>query len=228
VTNIRVRADAPTATWSAERSRSAHRLAQAAETQAARLLKGEALVIFDERSNRSGLVLLADRVTPTAVAFCVRHTSGYIGVTLETSRADELGLPLIGDPGSPLGYAVSVDAAQGVTTGISARDRAVTVRTLAASGSGSADLCRPGHVVPIRVPEGRGRGHPLALAGHRLAMAVAGVARVMVAELTGISDPLGPATADDSVWFAAQYDLELCVVPDRSREFFDSWPSLAG
>jgi 3,4-dihydroxy 2-butanone 4-phosphate synthase/GTP cyclohydrolase II len=91
------------------------------------------------------------------MAWTIRHSSGYICAPMSESRADRLGLPLmVADNRDPrlTAYTVTVDAAQGVTTGISAADRAHTIRTLAQEGSVPSDFNRPGHVVPLRARNG--------------------------------------------------------------------------
>ncbi|ANY09455.1 3,4-dihydroxy-2-butanone-4-phosphate synthase [Pseudonocardia sp. HH130630-07] len=102
-------------------------------------------------------VLPAALAGPAGVAWMVRHTSGLLRVPMEPDRADVLGLPpmLWHDTGPHgTGFTVSVDAATGVGTGISARDRARTARVLADPESVAADLTRPGHVLPLRARPG--------------------------------------------------------------------------
>jgi 3,4-dihydroxy 2-butanone 4-phosphate synthase/GTP cyclohydrolase II len=116
------------------------------------------LVTDDEdRENEGDVILAAARATTAWMAWTIRHTSGYICAPMSESRADRLGLPLmVTDNRDPrrTAYTVTVDAAEGVTTGISAADRAHTIRTLAQEGSTAADFTRPGHVVPLRARQG--------------------------------------------------------------------------
>jgi len=116
------------------------------------------LVVDDEdRENEGDVILAAATVTTEWMAWTIRHTSGYICVPMPEVRADRLGLPLmVADNRDPLrtAYTVTVDAAAGVTTGISAADRAHTIRLLAQEGSTASDFRRPGHVVPLRAKEG--------------------------------------------------------------------------
>jgi 3,4-dihydroxy 2-butanone 4-phosphate synthase / GTP cyclohydrolase II len=116
------------------------------------------LVTDDEdRENEGDVILAAATATTTWMAWTIRHTSGYICAPMSESRADRLGLPLmVEDNRDPrrTAYTVTVDAAEGVTTGISAADRAHTVRTLARPGSTPSDFTRPGHVVPLRARQG--------------------------------------------------------------------------
>ena len=116
------------------------------------------LVTDDEdRENEGDVVLAAETLTEEWMAWTIRHTSGYICAPMPEDTADRLRLPLmVADNRDPLrtAYTVTVDAAAGVTTGISAADRTHTVRTLAAADSTPDSLIRPGHVVPLRAREG--------------------------------------------------------------------------
>jgi 3,4-dihydroxy 2-butanone 4-phosphate synthase / GTP cyclohydrolase II len=116
------------------------------------------LVTDDEgRENEGDVILAAATATTAWMAWTIRHTSGYICAPMSESRADRLGLPLmVEDNRDPrrTAYTVTVDAAEGVTTGISAADRAHTIRTLARPGSTPSDFTRPGHVVPLRARQG--------------------------------------------------------------------------
>jgi 3,4-dihydroxy 2-butanone 4-phosphate synthase/GTP cyclohydrolase II len=116
------------------------------------------LVADDEdRENEGDVIMAAETVSTEWMAWTIRHSSGYICAPMSESRADRLGLPLmVADNRDPrlTAYTVTVDAAQGVTTGISAADRAHTIRTLAQEGSVPSDFNRPGHVVPLRARNG--------------------------------------------------------------------------
>ena len=116
------------------------------------------LVTDDEDRENEGDVILAGATATTEwMAWTIRHTSGYICVPMSEARADHLGLPLmVADNQDPrhTAYTVTVDAAQGVSTGISAADRAHTIRLLAQEDSTPSDFNRPGHVVPLRARHG--------------------------------------------------------------------------
>ncbi|WP_374928229.1 3,4-dihydroxy-2-butanone-4-phosphate synthase [Kytococcus sedentarius] len=116
------------------------------------------LVLDDEdRENEGDVVLAAQTLTPEWMAWTIRHSSGYVCAPMTAARADALDLPLmVRDNADPFrtAYTVTVDAAQGVTTGISAADRTHTLHTLADAGSLATDLIRPGHVVPLRARDG--------------------------------------------------------------------------
>jgi len=116
------------------------------------------LVTDDEdRENEGDVILAAATATTQWMAWMIRHTSGYICAPMSESRAERLGLPLmVAENRDPrrTAYTVTVDAAEGVTTGISAADRAHTVRLLAQEGANPLDFNRPGHVVPLRARQG--------------------------------------------------------------------------
>jgi len=116
------------------------------------------LVVDDEdRENEGDVILAAETVTTQWMAWTIRHTSGYICAPMTESRAVRLGLPpMVADNQDPrrTAYTVTVDAAAGVSTGISAADRAHTIRLLAQDGSTASDFNRPGHVVPLRARQG--------------------------------------------------------------------------
>ncbi len=128
---------------------------------------GRMAVVVDDadREDEGDLVMAASAVTPEAMAFLVRHTSGVVCVPMPGADLDRLALPPmteVNEDRKQTAYAVSVDARDGVTTGISASDRARTGRLLAAASTTAADLARPGHVFPLRAVEGgvlRRAGH---------------------------------------------------------------------
>jgi len=116
------------------------------------------LVLDDEdRENEGDVILSAATLTNQWMAWTIRHTSGYICAPMPEGSADRLGLPpMVANNQDPRGtaYTVTVDAAEGVTTGISAADRAHTIRLLAQEDSTASDFNRPGHVVPLRARPG--------------------------------------------------------------------------
>lgn len=137
------------------------------EDAAAALQAGVPVLVADdaERENEVDVVLAGETLTDEWMAWTVRHTSGYVCAPMPTARADELELPLmVQHNADPLrtAYTVTVDARHGVTTGISAADRATTVRVLASGSTVAGDLIRPGHVLPLRAVAGgvlARRGH---------------------------------------------------------------------
>src|SRR4051794_19469229 len=131
------------------------------------IASGKAVIVVDDedRENEGDLIFAAEHATPELVAFMVRYTSGYICVPLIESEADRLELPpmyRVNQDRRGTAYTVTVDAREGVSTGISAADRAYTIRLLSSAETASIDLSRPGHVVPLRARTGgvlRRAGH---------------------------------------------------------------------
>ena len=131
------------------------------------LRAGSMVIVVDDedRENEGDLIMAAEMATPQSIAFMIRHCSGIICVPLEAARLQELNLPLMAPGDSdPMGtaFTISVDARRGTTTGISAADRAQTVRTLIDPGTRPEDLARPGHMFPLRYTPGgvlRRAGH---------------------------------------------------------------------
>ncbi|MDQ1716911.1 MAG: 3,4-dihydroxy 2-butanone 4-phosphate synthase / cyclohydrolase [Pseudonocardiales bacterium] len=190
------------------------------EKAIADIAAGKAVVVIDDedRENEGDLIFAAELATPELVAFMVRYTSGYICVPMSEAEADRLDLPpmfRVNQDRRGTAYAVTVDAREGVTTGISATDRARTIRLLADPSTSSADLARPGHIVPLRAKDGgvlRRPGHTEAavdlatLAG----LAPAGVLCEVVSE----KDPSGMARADELRVFADEHGLTLISIAD--------------
>lgn len=155
------------------------------------------------------LAFAAEKATSSVMAFLVRHTSGLVAVALPEPDCDRLGLgPMAGADSRDTPYTVTVDARDGVGTGISAADRAHTARLLAAAGTSAADLSRPGHVMGLRTHERGvlGRAAPAEavvdlarLAGLRPAGVVAGI--------VSPRDPRRMAQQDELVEFAQAHGL---------------------
>jgi 3,4-dihydroxy 2-butanone 4-phosphate synthase / GTP cyclohydrolase II len=132
------------------------------------LKAGKAVVVIDDedRENEGDLIFAAEMATPELVSFMVRYTSGYICVALTETECDRLDLPPMHHTNTDnfrTAFTVTVDAKEGVTTGISASDRAHTIRLLADPAAVAGDLVRPGHVLPLRAREGGVLRRP----GHR-------------------------------------------------------------
>src|SRR4051812_12254448 len=129
------------------------------ERAIAEIKSGKAVVVIDDedRENEGDLIFAAELATPELIAFMVRYTSGYICVPLIEGDADRLELPPMYHTNQDrrgTAYTVTVDAREGVTTGISAADRAHTIQLLADPSSSAIDFTRPGHVVPLRAKDG--------------------------------------------------------------------------
>jgi len=190
------------------------------ERAIADIADGKPVVVVDDedRENEGDLIFAAEKATPELVAFMVRYTSGYICVPLTEYDADRLNLPPMFYANQDVrgtAYTVTVDAKEGVTTGISAADRSHTIRLLADRTASADDFNRPGHVVPLRAKEGgvlRRPGHTEAsvdlarLAGLR----PAGV----LCEIVSQKDEGDMARYDELRVFAEEHDLALITIAD--------------
>lgn len=120
--------------------------------------EGRVIIIVDdeERENEGDFVCAAEYITPDIVNFMVTHGKGMICIALNSKRLDDLGLPLMVDKNSALHgtqFTVTVDAIEGTTTGISAADRAMTIKKLTDPNSKASDFARPGHIFPLKAFE---------------------------------------------------------------------------
>ena len=121
--------------------------------------QGEIVVVVDDedRENEGDLIMAAEAATPEKIAFFLHHTSGFICVPITSERATELDLPSMvatNTESMRTAFLVSVDAAHGTTTGISAHDRATTILTMVDPATRPADLARPGHILPLEARDG--------------------------------------------------------------------------
>jgi 3,4-dihydroxy 2-butanone 4-phosphate synthase/GTP cyclohydrolase II len=188
------------------------------ERAIADIAAGRPVIVVDDedRENEGDLIFAAEKATPELVAFMVRYTSGYICAPITEEEADRLDLPPMYHTNQDrrgTAYAVAVDASEGVSTGISAADRARTLRLLAGADTRPTDLSRPGHVVPLRAKAGgvlRRPGHTEAaidlavLAGLR----PAGVLCEMV------NDDGTMQRRPDLEKFAIEHDLVVITIAD--------------
>ncbi len=151
----------------------------------AAISRGELVIMVDDedRENEGDLIMAAQFATPEKIAFIVRHTSGVIVAPLTGERCDDLRLPLMVDNNTEshrTAFTISVDLLEGTTTGISAADRAATLRALADPKTAHAAFARPGHIFPLRARE----GGVLKRAGHTEASV--DLARLAGCEPTGV------------------------------------------
>src|SRR5712671_3932470 len=181
---------------------------------------GRAVVVVDDadRENEGDIIFAASKATPALLAFTIRHTSGVICVPMLGEELDRLQLPLMTTDNNErmrTAFTVSVDARDGVTTGISAADRARTVRVLVDSATEPYELVRPGHIFPLRYAEGgvlRRPGHTEAavdlarLAGLR----PAGV----LCEIVSQQDEGDMARLEELRTFADENGLALVAIAD--------------
>lgn len=179
---------------------------------------GKMVIVTDdaERENEGDLVMAAGKVTPEAVNFMAKNGRGLICVPLAAARARQLGLQRMVAHNRELhrtDFTVSVDAAKGVTTGISARDRAKTIRTLAGTKTGPADLTEPGHVFPLQARE----GGVLQRAGHT--EAAVDLVRLSGLDATGViceilNEDGSMARLNDLQKFRRKHKLKMCSIRD--------------
>jgi 3,4-dihydroxy 2-butanone 4-phosphate synthase/GTP cyclohydrolase II len=180
--------------------------------------EGRIVIVVDDedRENEGDLIMAAEKVTPEAIAFIVRHSSGVICVPLVGERLDELHIPLMVAANTDhqrTAFTVSVDARRGVTTGISAADRATTIKTMIDARTRPEDLSRPGHIFPLRYRD----GGVLERAGHT-------EASVDLARLAGlypagvlcetVNDDGTMARLPDLVRFAEIHGLKIISIAD--------------
>jgi 3,4-dihydroxy 2-butanone 4-phosphate synthase / GTP cyclohydrolase II len=191
------------------------------ERAIADIAAGKAVVVVDDvdRENEGDLVFAAAKATPELMAFTIRHSSGVICVPMPAEMLDRLEIPLMTPHNRDrmrTAYTISVDARDGVTTGISAGDRAHTARVLADSATEPWELTRPGHVFPLRYR----RGGVLVRRGHT-------EAAVDLARLAGLT-PAGvlvEVVNDDGTMkrspqlreFADEHGLAMISIDDLVR-----------
>jgi 3,4-dihydroxy 2-butanone 4-phosphate synthase/GTP cyclohydrolase II len=125
----------------------------------AAIARGDFVLVVDNenRENEGDLIIAAEKVTPEQIAFMVRYTSGLICLPTTGDRLDELELPLMvleNTDTHHTAFTISIDYAKGTTTGISAADRAQTIRAAADPGAKASDFSRPGHIFPLRYQDG--------------------------------------------------------------------------
>jgi 3,4-dihydroxy 2-butanone 4-phosphate synthase/GTP cyclohydrolase II len=180
--------------------------------------KGRMVVVVDDpsRENEGDLIASASRITAEDVNFMAKYGRGLICVPMEDDIAEKLGLHLMSEnPQDPYktAWAVSVDAAEGITTGISAHDRARTIKLLADPGSTVKDFVKPGHVFPLRSK----KGGVLVRAGHTEAsvdlMKLAGEKPVgVICEIMNEDGTM--ARLPDLMNFANKHKLKICAIED--------------
>ena len=182
------------------------------------LKAGRMVVLVDEedRENEGDLVLAAEFVTPEAINFMARYGRGLICLTLTGQRCRQLNLPLMANNNQSAhgtNFTVSIEAATGVTTGISAADRARTVSAAVAKDARAADIVQPGHIFPVMAQE----GGVLVRAGHTEAgcdlTQMAGVfPAAVICEI--LKDDGAMARLPDLITFAGQHGLKIGAIAD--------------
>ena len=186
---------------------------------------GHMVVLVDEedRENEGDLLMAAEFVTPASINFMAKHGRGLICLTLTEERCRQLNLPLmVNNNRSQLGtaFTVSIEAARGVTTGISAADRARTVQAAVKRDAAPEDIVQPGHVFPLMAQ----KGGVLVRAGHTEAgcdLAQLGGLTPAAVICEVLKDDGDMARLPDLIEFAAQHNLKVGTIADlihyRSR-----------
>ena len=188
-----------------------------------RYANGEFLIVVDDldRENEGDLMLLATQATPEKVAFMVTHTTGILCVALTKSRARELNLPLMVENNEDqrrTAFTVAVDFAPGVTTGVSAVERARTIRALGESSTSPKDLIRPGHVYSLiahdHVLLGR-QGHTEA--GVALSQLSKSSEQALLSEI--VAEDGSMARGETLKTFAAKYEIPIIAIADLAKYY---------
>ncbi len=182
---------------------------------------GMVVVVDDEdRENEGDLIMAAEDVTPESMAFFLEHTSGVFCVPLESTRADELDLPLMvvaNTEAQRTAFTVTVDYRHGTTTGISAHDRAATINALINPETRPTDLNRPGHIFPLRYRP----GGVLKRAGHT--EATVDLSRLAGKYPSGVlceivtADKSDMARLPELTEFAKKFNLPIVSIADLIR-----------
>ncbi|AZL84285.1 3,4-dihydroxy-2-butanone-4-phosphate synthase [Aliivibrio salmonicida] len=179
---------------------------------------GKMVILMDDedRENEGDLIIAAEKITPEAINFMATHGRGLICLTMTKDRCEKLGLPpMVQDNNAQFttNFTVSIEAAEGVTTGISAADRSRTVEAAVAKNAVAADLVQPGHIFPLAAQE----GGVLTRAGHT--EAGCDLARLAGFEPAGViveilNDDGSMARRPDLEIFAEKHDVKLGTIAD--------------
>lgn len=189
-----------------------------AERAIAAIRQGRGVMVLDDenRENEGDMVFAAETITVEQMALTIRHGSGIVCLCLTDERRQQLELPMMVENNSSqfkTGFTVTIEAAHGVTTGVSAADRVTTIRAAVADGAAPADLNRPGHVFPLRAQNGgvlTRRGHTEASVD---LAALAGLKPYgVLCELT--NDDGSMARAPEVIVFAKAHDMPVVTIDD--------------
>ena len=195
-----------------------------------RYTSGEFLIVVDDldRENEGDLMLLASQATPEKVAFMVKHTTGILCVALTKSRARELNLPLMVENNEDerrTAFTVAVDFAAGITTGVSAIERARTIRALAEASTTPKDLIRPGHVYPLvahdQVLLGR-QGHTEA--GVALSQLSNSSEQALLSEI--VAEDGSMARGANLQAFASEHGIPIIAIADLAKYYEENFTAV--
>jgi 3,4-dihydroxy 2-butanone 4-phosphate synthase/GTP cyclohydrolase II len=192
-----------------------------------RYARGEFLIVVDDldRENEGDLMLLADKATTEKVAFMVRYTTGILCVALTQSRARELALPLMVENNEDerrTAFTVAVDYAPGITTGVSATERARTIKALSDLTTTPRDLIRPGHIFPLvahqEVLRGR-QGHTEA--GIALSHLSGTSEHALLSEIVNLDGSM--ARGESLEAFATEHQIPIIAIADLARYYSENF-----
>ena len=179
---------------------------------------GKMIILMDDedRENEGDLIMVAEQVRPQDINFMATHARGLICLTLSEQRCRQLKLPLMVNHnrvGHGTNFTLSIEAAEGVTTGISAADRAHTIRTAVAPDADAASIVQPGHVFPLMAQP----GGVLSRAGHTeagcdLARLAGYESAAVIVEIMNADGTM--ARRDDLETFAREHDLKIGTIAD--------------
>ena len=180
--------------------------------------KGRMIIVIDDedRENEGDLLMAAEFVTPEAINFMAKYGRGLVCVPMEEKRLHELGIEVLSETGGGnfnTAWTMSIDAKEGVSTGISAHDRAKTIKTLVNPRSKPGDFSRPGHIFPLRAKE----GGVLVRTGHtESAVDLAKLAKLrpagVICEI--MNDDGTMARTPQLIKFARKHKLKICTIAD--------------
>lgn len=184
----------------------------------AALRAGRGVLVLDDedRENEGDLIFAAETITPEQMALTIRHGSGIVCLCITEARRRQLELPMMVEVNSSqnqTAFTVTIEAAHGVTTGVSAQDRVTTIRAAIADDARPSDIHRPGHVFPLRAHD----GGVLARRGHTEAtidlMRLAGFKPYgVLCELT--NDDGSMARTPEVIEFARQHQMPVLTIED--------------
>ena len=188
---------------------------------------GKFLIVTDDesRENEGDLIVLAEKVTAAQTAFMVRHTTGILCVAIDRATARRLELPMMYESNQDrrkTAFTVSVDAVEGITTGVSAIERTTTINLLASASAQAHDFVRPGHIFPLVAHEhglaSRG-GHTEA--GIALAQLVGAAPAALLSEI--VNDDGSMARGDSLRAFAAEYQIASITIEELTAYWRENY-----
>jgi len=195
-----------------------------------RYKRGEFLIVVDDldRENEGDLMLLADKATPEKVAFMVRYTTGILCVALTRLRARELELPLMVENNEDVrrtAFTVAVDYAPGITTGVSATERARTINALSNPTTSPRELIRPGHIYPLvahdQVLRGR-QGHTEA--GIALSQLSGSSEHALLSEIVNFDGSMARGVTLEA--FASEHQIPIIAIADLTQYYAENFKAI--